>query len=96
MLMETCVNGQGLGTHDDTLIRVVVSRCEIDMVQIKDEFQRQFGKSLDSFIAVRLYLLTYLLTYLLRRRGFVSGHLCVLAFNVHIKTAKRCDWYTGR
>ena len=46
------MNCQGLGTHDDTLIRVVVGRCEVDMVQIKDEFQRQFGKSLDAFIAV--------------------------------------------
>jgi len=40
----------GAGTTDDTLIRVVVSRCEIDMVQIKEEFVRLFGKTLASFI----------------------------------------------
>jgi len=41
---------KGLGTHDDTLIRVIVSRCEIDMVQIKQEFHKHFGKSLESFV----------------------------------------------
>jgi Annexin len=46
---------QGAGTKDNTLIRVVVSRCEVDMVQIKQEVQRQFGKSLDALIEVFLY-----------------------------------------
>ena len=41
---------KGLGTDDRTLIRVVVSRCEVDMVQIKQEFQKAYGKTLESFI----------------------------------------------
>jgi annexin A7/11 len=41
---------KGAGTDDQTLIRVVVSRCEVDMVQIKDAFQRNYGKSLVQFI----------------------------------------------
>ncbi|XP_067396445.1 annexin A4 [Emydura macquarii macquarii] len=41
---------KGLGTNDDTLIRVMVSRCEIDMLDIKHEFKRMYGKSLHSFI----------------------------------------------
>uniref|UniRef100_A0A7M4G1T4 Annexin n=1 Tax=Crocodylus porosus TaxID=8502 RepID=A0A7M4G1T4_CROPO len=41
---------KGLGTNDDTLIRVMVSRCEIDMVPIRNEFKRMYGKSLYSFI----------------------------------------------
>jgi hypothetical protein len=41
---------QGAGTNDDTLIRVIVSRSEVDLVQIKQEFQRQFGQSLEAWI----------------------------------------------
>lgn len=42
---------KGLGTDDRTLKRVVITRCEVDMVQIKQQFQTMFGKSLESFIA---------------------------------------------
>ncbi|XP_062599097.1 annexin A6-like [Saccostrea cucullata] len=42
---------KGLGTDDDTLVRVVVSRCEIDMVQIKEEFQKMTGQTLEQYIA---------------------------------------------
>ncbi|XP_022317069.2 annexin A7-like isoform X2 [Crassostrea virginica] len=41
---------KGLGTDDKTLIRILVTRAEVDMVQIKQEFQKQFGKSLEDFI----------------------------------------------
>lgn len=40
----------GLGTNDKALIRLVVTRCEVDMMDIKDEFQQKYGKSLKSFI----------------------------------------------
>lgn len=40
----------GLGTNDNSLIRLVVSRCDIDMEDIKEAFNRKFGKSLKSFI----------------------------------------------
>ena len=43
---------KGLGTDDDTLVRIVASRCEVDMVQIKEEFQRNYKQSLYSFIVV--------------------------------------------
>lgn len=41
---------KGLGTDDDTLIRVMVSRCEIDMLDIRSAFKKAYGKSLYSFI----------------------------------------------
>lgn len=41
---------KGAGTNDSTLIRVIISRCEIDMIQIKQEFQKMYGKTLDDFI----------------------------------------------
>jgi hypothetical protein len=46
---------KGLGTDDATLIRVVVTRCEVDMVVIKQEFQRQYQKTLASFIKVSFF-----------------------------------------
>ncbi|XP_004691538.2 PREDICTED: annexin A4 [Condylura cristata] len=41
---------KGLGTDDDTLIRVMVSRAEIDMLDIRANFKKMYGKSLHSFI----------------------------------------------
>lgn len=43
---------QGLGTDDQTLIRIVTTRAEVDMVQIKQEFQRKYSQSLEQFIKV--------------------------------------------
>lgn len=40
----------GIGTNDKALIRLVATRCEIDMMDIKEEFQQKYGKSLKSFI----------------------------------------------
>lgn len=58
----------GLGTNDDSLIRTVISRCEIDMVQIKQEFEKNYKQPLAKFIAVRhnfnnMYILSLYLAY---------------------------------
>ena len=42
---------KGLGTDDRTLIRIVVTRCEVDMVQIKAEYERNYGKPLSDAIS---------------------------------------------
>ncbi|GAB1606567.1 annexin A6-like [Argonauta hians] len=41
---------KGLGTDDRTVVRIIVSRCEVDMVQIKEEFQKKYKKSLGNFL----------------------------------------------
>nr|XP_060634979.1 annexin A5 [Anolis sagrei ordinatus] len=37
---------KGAGTDDDTLIRIIVSRSEIDLLDIRKEFRKNFAKSL--------------------------------------------------
>ena len=46
---------QGLGTNDRVLVRVMVSRCEVDMVQIKKIFYQKYHKTLGSFIKVGVW-----------------------------------------
>ncbi|CAH8564732.1 unnamed protein product [Schistosoma guineensis] len=41
---------KGAGTDDRTLIRIIVSRCEVDMGQIKKEFHGLKGKTLEACI----------------------------------------------
>jgi len=41
---------KGAGTDERTLTRVIVSRCEVDLVQIKQKFKEEYGKTLGSFI----------------------------------------------
>lgn len=42
----------GIGTNDQQLIRVIVTRCEIDLNDIKAAFERLYGKALRSWIKV--------------------------------------------
>jgi len=42
---------KGFGTDDKTLIRIIVSRCEKDMLTIKQEYQRQYANSLEAAIS---------------------------------------------
>ncbi|XP_011255881.1 annexin B9 isoform X1 [Camponotus floridanus] len=42
---------KGLGTDDSRLIRLIVTRCEIDIGEIKNVFLQQYGESLEDFIS---------------------------------------------
>jgi len=40
----------GAGTDDESLIRIIVSRCEVDTVEIKQAFMAKYQKTLDKMI----------------------------------------------
>lgn len=46
----------GIGTTDSQLIRIIVTRCEIDLNDIKAAFERKYGKSLRSWIKVNTFV----------------------------------------
>lgn len=46
---------KGLGTDDDRLIRLVVTRCEVDMGEIKETFRQLYNESLEEFISVSIF-----------------------------------------
>lgn len=52
-----------MGTDDRTLIRIIVSRCEVDMKQIKLEFQRRYGQTLDAFVRVNIFVVHFMLLF---------------------------------
>ena len=44
---------QGLGTCEDTLTRILVSRAELDLLDVRAEYKKLFGCSLFSSLEVR-------------------------------------------
>ncbi|UJR35955.1 hypothetical protein I4U23_028696 [Adineta vaga] len=41
---------KGMGTNEDELNRVIISRCEVDMIQIKEEYESLMKRSLEKHV----------------------------------------------
>lgn len=66
----------GMGTNDNQLIRLIVTRCEIDLNDIKSAFEQKYGKSLRSWIKVGLiiFFLQLFSFHAATLQGDTSGH----------------------
>ena len=46
----------GAETLDHSLMRLIIGRCEIDLGDVKVEYQRMYGRSLTSDVSVRQFI----------------------------------------
>lgn len=60
----------GLGTDDWALIRIIVTRCEIDLENIKDKYKELYEKDLIEQVKVSLGNLNFKLLCIFKKFNF--------------------------
>lgn len=74
---------QTKSVKDKVVTRIIVSRCEVDLMKIRTEFKRNFGKSLHQTILVSIQLYkSFLFVLLLSPSSFLSA-LSLPSFKKH-------------
>lgn len=68
---------QGLGTDDRALIRIMVSRSEKDLFNIRKEFKETHDASLHEFIQVETMIVSLSVCQLIHLPGLWCSHLIV-------------------
>jgi len=61
MYLKCIFHNFRMGTKDDDLIFLIVTRAEVDLESVKQEYHRMYHKSLAADVAVRRYLLFHFL-----------------------------------
>lgn len=73
---------QGLGTDDRALIRIMVSRSEIDLFNIRKEFKETHDASLHEFIQVETMIVSLSLCLLTPLLGMLCSHVTCVSVEV--------------
>jgi hypothetical protein len=77
--MEESSAGAGVVIKDKHLIRLIVTRSESDLGDIKIAFQKKYCRSLESFIEVQIYLIFKVLNLSIMQAPFscVKKYCCL-------------------
>uniref|UniRef100_A0A4W6D179 Annexin n=1 Tax=Lates calcarifer TaxID=8187 RepID=A0A4W6D179_LATCA len=81
---------KGLGTDDRALIRIMVSRCEIDLFNIRKEFKETHDASLHEFIQVETMIVSLSLCLLTVPAGLLCSHLICVCVSVEFLSHGLC------
>ncbi|XP_077552443.1 annexin A6-like [Haemaphysalis longicornis] len=50
--LDTAIKARGAESSDKALVRIIVSRCEVDLVEIKEEYAKHFGSDKTAIMEV--------------------------------------------
>lgn len=81
------------GTKDRQLIRVIVSRCEIDMQNIKRAYQQFYGKSVEQDISV-WFSIIFILTLNIVLQINISKDICLSGIYIYLVVIIRIQMLT--